>query len=61
MTRGTNATIAGMTFLVYIAAGIAALVLAKGVNVAAVLTLVMSFSALVLGVTLVRVDACVLA
>ena len=52
MTRRANATIAGATFLVYIAAGIATLALAKRANVAAVLTLVTSFSALVLGVTL---------
>jgi hypothetical protein len=52
MTRRTNATVAGITFLVYIAAGIATLALAKRANAAAVLTLVTSFSALVLGVTL---------
>ena len=52
MTRRTNATVAGVTFLVYIAAGIATLALSKRANVAAVLTLVTSFSALVLGVTL---------
>ena len=52
MTRRTNATVAGVTFLVYIAAGIAALALAKRGNVVAVLTLVTSFSALILGVTL---------
>lgn len=52
MTRRTNAKVAGITFLVYIAAGIATLALAKRANAAAVLTLVTSFSALVLGVTL---------
>ena len=52
MTRRVNATIAGVTFLVYIAAGITALALKNRVNVAAVLTLITSFSALVLGVTL---------
>jgi Domain of unknown function (DUF4386) len=52
VTRRVNATIAGVTFLVYIAAGITALALKNRVNVAAVLTLITSFSALVLGVTL---------
>jgi hypothetical protein len=52
MTRRTNATVAGVTFLVYIAAGIATLALAKRANLDAVLTLVTSFCALVLGVTL---------
>jgi len=52
VTRRVNATIAGVTFLVYIAAGITALALKNRVNVAAILTLITSFSALVLGVTL---------
>jgi len=52
MTRRTNATIAGMTFLIYIAAGIASMALASRSHVTAVLTLVTSFCALVLGVTL---------
>jgi len=52
VTRRVNATIAGVTFLVYIAAGITALALKNRVNVASVLTLITSFSALVLGVTL---------
>jgi hypothetical protein len=52
MTRTTNARVAGVTFLVYIAAGIASLVLAGNASATAVLALVTSFSALVLGVTL---------
>ena len=52
MRRSTNATVAGVTFLVYIVAGIASLALAGRADVTAVLTLVTSFSALVLGVTL---------
>lgn len=72
MTRTTNARIAGFTFLFYIVAGIASLVLfgratrgegiaaklasiaqhATDVRVVVVLTLLTSFSALVLGVTL---------
>jgi len=51
MTRRTNATVAGVTFLVYIAAGISSMAFAHS-NAAALLTLVQSFSALVLGVTL---------
>jgi hypothetical protein len=52
MTRRTNATVAGVTFIVYIVAGIGSLALASRANVAATLTLVTSFAALVLGVTL---------
>ncbi|HSS75194.1 MAG TPA: DUF4386 domain-containing protein [Thermoanaerobaculia bacterium] len=72
MTRTTNARIAGFTFLFYIAAGVATMVLfgraaggagiaaklaslaehATEVRVVVVLTLLTSFSALVLGVTL---------
>ncbi len=46
------ARVAGFTFLFYIAAGIASLVLAGNAPATAVLSLVTSFSALVLGVTL---------
>jgi hypothetical protein len=72
MTRTTNARVAGLTFLLYIALGIASMVLfgrafhaegiadqlasiarhAPDVRLAVVLTLVTSFSALVLGVSL---------
>ena len=52
MTRTTNARLAGVTFLVYIAAGIATLMLASRPHARDVLTMVTSFSALVLGVTL---------
>jgi hypothetical protein len=52
MTRRTNATVAGITFLVYIVAGIATMALSNRANAAAVLTLATSFCALVLGVTL---------
>jgi uncharacterized protein DUF4386 len=52
MTRRTNARVAGLTFLVYIAAGISSLALAGRAQTTAVLSVVMSFSALVLGVTL---------
>ena len=52
MTRRTNATVAGIAFLVYIAAGIATMALANRGNAAAVLTVATSFCALVLGVTL---------
>lgn len=52
MTRRTNATVAGITFLVYIVAGIMSLALKNRVNAAALLTLITSFCALVLGVTL---------
>ena len=52
MTRSTNARLAGVTFLVYIAAGMSSLVVAGNEPATAVLALVTSFSALVLGVTL---------
>jgi hypothetical protein len=52
MTRRTNATVAGVTFLVYIAAGISSLALGSRAHVTPLLAMVMSFSALVLGVTL---------
>jgi hypothetical protein len=52
MTVTTNARIAGFTFLIYFAAGIASLVLAGNAPATALLSLVTSFSALVLGVTL---------
>ena len=52
MTRTTNARVAGFTFLIYFAAGVASLLLAGRGSATAVLSLVTSFSALVLGVTL---------
>jgi len=52
MTVRTNARIAGVTFLVYIAAGIASLALARRAPAADVLRVVTSLCALVLGVTL---------
>jgi len=72
MTRRTNATVAGFTFLLYIALGVASMVFAgraasghgiaaklaamaqhaSDVHVAVILTLLTSFCALVLGVTL---------
>jgi len=52
MTRRANARVAGVTFLVYIAAGIASMALARRPHVVDVLSLVTSLSALVLGVTL---------
>jgi hypothetical protein len=52
MTRTTNARIAGFAFLFYIAAGIASMVLARRAHATELLTLLTSFSALVLGVTL---------
>jgi uncharacterized protein DUF4386 len=52
MTRTTNARVAGFTFWIYFAAGIASLLLASNAPAAAVLSLITSFSALVLGVTL---------
>jgi Domain of unknown function (DUF4386) len=51
MTRATNARLAGVTFLVYLAAGIASLLLAGRPQATSVLALFTSFSALVLGVT----------
>src|SRR5258708_13541871 len=52
MTLRTSARIAGVTFIVYIVAGIASMALARRTHVVAVLTLITSMSALVLGVTL---------
>ncbi len=52
MTRRTNARVAGITFLIYIGAGIATLALKDRVSATAVLTLVTSFCEIVLGVTL---------
>jgi hypothetical protein len=52
MTVRTNVRIAGVTFLVYIAAGIISLQLAGHAAATAILAIMMSFSALVLGVTL---------
>ena len=52
MTRTTNARLAGVTYLVYLAAGIASLVLAGRAHATDVLAVLTSFSALVLGVTL---------
>lgn len=51
-TRMVYARIAGFTFLLYIAAGITSMNLADQPQVTDVLALLMSFSALVLGVTL---------
>jgi len=52
MTRTTNARLAGFTFLFYIAAGIASMVLKGHRHATDVLALFTSLSALVLGVTL---------
>jgi Domain of unknown function (DUF4386) len=52
MTRTTNARVAGVTFLVYIAAGISSLALSGRAHATDVLSLITSFCALVLGVTL---------
>jgi len=52
MTRTTNARIAGFTFLFYIAAGIGTMTMAGRPHATSVLSLLTSFSALVLGVTL---------
>ena len=52
MTRTTNARIAGVTFLVYIAAGVSSLALTGRTNATDVLSLITSLSALMLGVTL---------
>ena len=52
MTRRTNARVAGIAFLVYIAAGITSLALSGRTNVRDVLVVFTSLSALVLGVTL---------
>ncbi len=52
MTRTANARLAGFTFLFYIAAGITGLALAGRTHATAVTSVLTSFSALVLGVTL---------
>ena len=52
MTRTTNARVAGVTYVVYFLAGIASMALGSQARATSLLTLVMSFSALVLGVTL---------
>ena len=52
MTRRTNARIAGFTFLFYIVAGLSSMALAGRPHAPDVLSLLTSFSALVLGVTL---------
>jgi hypothetical protein len=52
MTRTTNARITGVALLLYIAAGIASLALAGRTQAAELLTLITTFCALVLGVTL---------
>ena len=52
MTLNANARVAGFTFWVYVAAGIASMFLAGNAPATAVLALVTSFCALVLGVTL---------
>lgn len=52
MTRSNNARLAGFTFLFYIAAGISSMLLAGRPHAIDVLSMLTSFSALVLGVTL---------
>jgi hypothetical protein len=52
MTRTWNARLAGFTFLLYIAAGIASMMMAGRAGVTSVLAVLTSFCALVLGVTL---------
>ncbi len=52
MTRSTNARIAGFTLLLYIVAGIGTLALTGRAHVTDLLSLLTSFCALVLGVTL---------
>jgi hypothetical protein len=52
MTRMTTARIAGFAFLLYIAAGISSMALGSRPPATDVLSLLMSFSALLLGVTL---------
>ncbi len=52
MTITTNARVAGFTFWIYFAAGIGSMLLAGNAPAASVLTLVTSFCALLLGVTL---------
>jgi isoprenylcysteine carboxyl methyltransferase (ICMT) family protein YpbQ len=48
MARANNARIAGVTYFVYVVAGIAALALVRQAQTTSVLDLVTSFSALVL-------------
>lgn len=52
MTLTTNARLAGVTYFVYLAAGIASTLPAGRAQAADLLSMVTSFSALVLGVTL---------
>jgi len=52
MTLRTNARVAGFTYWIYFAAGIAGLLRPGNTSATAVLSLITSFSALVLGVTL---------
>jgi hypothetical protein len=52
MTRSTNARLAGITFVVYIVAGISSMMITGRENASSVLSIVMSLSAVVLGVTL---------
>jgi len=52
MTRTSNARLAGFTFLLYIAAGIASMKVAGHAGATSVLAVLTSFCALVLGVTL---------
>jgi len=52
MTRTTNARVAGVTFIVYIVAGVASLALSGRTHTTDVLSIFTSVSALVLGVTL---------
>ncbi len=52
MTIRANATVAGVTFLVYISAGIGALAAAGHAHAVDILTIVTSLAALVLGATL---------
>jgi hypothetical protein len=52
MTRTANARVAGFTFLLYIAAGITSMALARQAPARELLSVLMSLSAIVLGVTL---------
>ncbi len=52
MTIKTNAQVAGVTYFVYLAAGVASAAVASSAPAGHVLAMVTSFSALVLGVTL---------
>ncbi len=54
MTRATNARTAGVTLLVYIAAGVSGMAGVRGALASVALGFVMCFSALLLGVTLYR-------